>query len=210
MGLINKLFKIFKISNQDSNTERPSIYTKDIFKDKNYNIGAYTYGKPNVIFDNQGTNLKIGKFCSIAANVTIFLGGNHRTDWISTYPFNVLSDDFPAAKKIAGHPATKGDVIIGNDVWIGNNVTILSGITVGDGAVIATGAIVSKNIGAYEVWGGNPAVLIKKRFDDKQIQKLLNIKWWDWEIEKINKNVELLCNQNIQENLTHLQHESAV
>ena len=210
MGLINKFSKIFKILATRDSKEKPLVYTKDIFKDKRYDIGEYTYGKPNVIFDNQGTNLKIGKFCSIAANVTIFLGGNHRTDWISTYPFNVLNEDFPAAKTIEGHPATKGDVIIGNDVWIGNNVTILSGITVADGAVIATGAVVSKNVGPYEIWGGNPAVLIKKRFDEEQTQILLKLQWWDWEVEKINRNVALLCAQNIQENLTYLQHESAV
>jgi acetyltransferase-like isoleucine patch superfamily enzyme len=172
------------------------FFTKDIFKDKKFKIGDYTYGKPTVLFENEEANLTIGKFCSIADNVIIFLGGNHRTDWITTYPFNVLKTYFPEGKDIKGHPATKGDVIIGNDVWIGNNVTIMSGVSIGDGAVIAAGSVVSKNIWDYEIWGGNPSRLLKKRFDTETIIKLQNLKWWDWEINKIKSNVETLCSIN--------------
>lgn len=173
------------------------FFTKDIFKDKKYSIGEYTYGRPTILFENQEANLIIGKFCSIADGVVIFLGGNHRTDWITTYPFNVLITYFPEAKDIKGHPATKGNVIIGNDVWIGLNVTIMSGVSIGDGAVIAAGSVVSKNIGDYEIWGGNPARLLKKRFDDDTIIKLQNLKWWNWEISRIKENTETLCSQKI-------------
>lgn len=103
-------------------------------------------------FENEESNLIIGKFCSIAGGVTIFLGGNHRLDWISTYPFNMLEEEFPEAKMIKGHPATKGDVKIGNDVWIGQNAVIMSGIIIGNGAVIAANSVVTKNIKDYEVW----------------------------------------------------------
>lgn len=173
------------------------FFTKDFFKDKKFKIGDYTYGKPIILFENEEANLTIGKFCSIADNVVIFLGGNHRTDWITTYPFNVLTTYFPEGKGIKGHPATKGDVIIGNDVWIGRDVTIMSGVSIGDGAVISAGSVVSKNIGDYEIWGGNPSRILKKRFDEETIIKLQNLKWWEWEINKIKDNVEILCSNNI-------------
>lgn len=192
IGLIKKILK--KESKKDS--FKP-FFTKDIFKGKKYEIGEYTYGHPEVLFENEDSNLIIGKFCSIADNVTIFLGGNHRMDWVTTYPFSALRKYFPEAAHIKGHPDTKGDVIIGNDVWIGRNVIIMSGVTIGDGAVIAAGSVVSKNVGEYEVWGGNPAVLMKKRFDEEIIKKLLDLKWWDWDIDKINKNVHFLCSNNI-------------
>jgi acetyltransferase-like isoleucine patch superfamily enzyme len=171
------------------------FYTKDIFKTEKYLIGDYTYGKPRILFENDETNLTIGKFCSISMDVTIFLGGNHRYDWNTTYPFNILSNDFPFAKHIKGHPSTNGNVIIGNDVWIGRGVTIMSGITIGDGAVLATNAVITKNVGPYEICGGNPAKLIKKRFDDENIEKLLDLKWWEKDLKFIEKNIDFLCSK---------------
>ncbi|PWA09992.1 CatB-related O-acetyltransferase [Flavobacterium laiguense] len=173
------------------------FFTKDFFLGKKYLIGDFTYGCPNVIFENNDANLCIGKFCSIAEHVTIFLGGNHRTDWVSTYPFNVLNDYFPDASSIKGHPATKGDVVIGNDVWIGRGAVIMSGVKIGNGAVVAAYALVTNDIGDYEIWGGNPAKLLKKRFDEETISKLQKLKWWDWEIKEIIENVEHLCSNNI-------------
>lgn len=174
------------------------IFTKDILAGKKYRVGEYTYGSPQVVWD-EDANLFIGKFCSIAGGVKIYLGGNHRVDWVSTYPFNSFNKEFPAAANIKGHPCTKGDVIIGNDVWIGDNSTIFSGVTIGDGAVIAAGSVLAKNVGPYELWAGNPARLVRKRFDEDSIQKLLNIKWWEWDIEKINSVSHLLCSEHIAE-----------
>lgn len=159
-------------------------------------IGDYTYGQENInlIDFGQSTSLKIGKFCSIAADVTIYLGGNHRTDWITTYPFGHIHQDiFPHHGK--GHPATKGDVIIGNDVWIGRGATILSGVTIGDGAVIGANAVVAKDISPYAIAAGNPAEEKSHRFLFYQRIALLELKWWDWPIEKINENLELLCSK---------------
>ncbi len=190
------LKKLFKPSPSIKEGSKPSIYTKSIFRDKKYNIGDYTYGKPTILFDDDA-NLTIGKFCSIAQNVTVFLGGNHRTDWATTYPFSVLNSDFPKGKTISGHPATNGDVVIGNDVWIGRNATIMSGVNIGNGAVIGAGAVITKNVGDYEVWAGNPAQLIKKRFDDITIQYLLDLEWWYWDNKKINDNLHLLCSTNL-------------
>lgn len=173
--------------------EHKIIFTCEIHKFCKFDIGEYTYGEPNVLFPNSDAKLTIGKFCSIASDVTIFLGGNHRIDWITTYPFNAIFNEYPIASKIIGHPATNGDVIVGNDVWIGYGSTIMSGVSIGHGAVIAAKSVVTKDIGAYEIWGGNPAKFIRKRFADDKIKYLIEIKWWDWDIETIKENISQLC-----------------
>lgn len=170
------------------------FYTKEIFKDKPYEIGEYSYGNPIVYFEGEG-NLRIGKFCSIAFDsVKIFLGGNHRVDWTTTYPFNKIAD-FPEASHITGHPCSKGDVVIGNDVWIGMNATILSGVTIGDGAVVAAHAVVTKDVPPYAIVAGNPACVVKMRFSDDVIKHLLELKWWDWPIEKVRVYIPQLMNE---------------
>jgi len=162
-------------------------------------FGKYTYGKPNILWSNDGAKLIVGNFCSIAKNVNIYLGGNHRVDWVTTYPFGHVNQNIFNKFNGEGHPTTKGDVIIGNDVWIAENVTIMSGITIGDGAVIANNSHVIKDVEPYSIVGGNPAKFIKYRFSKEQIDKLLKIKWWNWDDEKINKFTTLLCNPNIDE-----------
>lgn len=167
--------------------------------------GEYTYGRCNVLNWGEPYTLKVGKFCSIAANVNVYTGGNHRTDWVTTYPFGHVNEYIFNTFDGKGHPKSNGDVIIGNDVWIGSNTTIMSGITVGDGAVIANNSHVVKNVEPYSIVGGNPAKLIKYRFSPEQIQKLLELKWWNWHVEKINQNTYLLCSPDIDELL--LKHE---
>jgi len=160
--------------------------------------GKYTYVKPNIHWKNSNAKLIVGNFCSIAKNVNIYLGGNHRTDWITTYPFgHIYKDKFNWHGE--GHPSTKGDVIIGSDVWIGANVTIMSGVTIGDGAVIANNSHVVKNVEPYSLVGGNPCKFIKYRFTAEQIKKLLEIKWWNWDDTKINNHIHLLCSKNIDD-----------
>jgi len=180
-------------------TVKQSIYTATKFKNLPYinKIGKHTYGEPLILHWGENSKLTIGNFCSIADNVKIFLGGNHRIDWVTTYPFNALSDIWDNAKDIVGHPATKGNVIIGNDVWIGYGATILSGVTISDGAVIGAEAVVTKDVSPYAIVVGNPAREIKKRFSDENIKKLLKIKWWDWEDSEISKKIHLLCSGNI-------------
>ena len=159
----------------------------------------YTYGLENIRVRDwgEGADVKVGSFCSIADNVTIFIGGNHRTDWVTTYPFgHIHKNVFDHHGK--GHPATKGDVIIGNDVWIGSGSTILSGIKIGDGAVIAANSVVAKDIPAYAIAGGNPAKVLKMRFSRKQIDKLLQNPWWELSDSRINDLIPLLCSNDIE------------
>ena len=125
-----------------------------------------------------------------ARDITVLLGGNHRIDWVTTYPFSeAFSKEF-GAPDIQGHPSTNGDVIIGNDVWVGRGVTIMSGVTIGDGAVIATNATVVKDVEPYSVAGGNPARLIKMRFDEDIIERLLILKWWELPLDDIRKIIQ--------------------
>lgn len=160
--------------------------------------GSYTYDDPVILWGEYGdAKASAGAFCSISNTTVIFLGGDHRTDWISTFPFMVWPDVFPTAAGITGHPASKGDVVIGNDVWIGNNVTIMSGSMIEDGCVIGAHSVVAGRIPAYSIAVGNPARVVKKRFTDDQIAALLRIRWWDWPIEKIIDNIPFLLNPDI-------------
>ena len=152
-------------------------------------VGRFTYGDKNILVKqwNEGSPLEIGAFCSIAENVQIFLGGNHRADWITTFPFGHIFQQDLGGGDIYGHPATNGGVFIGNDVWIGQAVTIMSGITVGDGAVIAANSTVVKNVTPYSIVGGNPARHLKFRFSEEIISLLLELKWWELSVEDIKK-----------------------
>ena len=163
------------------------------------NLGKYSYAQsPLIITNNYGNaTYECGKFCSIAKNLTICLGGNHRTDWVTTYPFGHIHKKVFNTFNGEGHPLTRGNVVIGNDVWIGDNVTIMSGVHVGDGAVIANSSHVCKDVAPYTMVGGNPAKLIRRRFTEEQITKLLEIKWWDWKDEEINEVAPALCNPDI-------------
>jgi len=157
--------------------------------------GLYTYGHGNIRTVTHGSNakLKLGKFCSIAVDQTAFLGGNHRIDWVTTFPFSHTATDTFDVGPIIGHPSTKGDIIIGNDVWLGQGCTLMSGINIGDGAVIAAHSHVVKDIAPYTLAGGNPARPIKLRFEQRIVDALMELKWWDLEVDVIKTIVPDLC-----------------
>ena len=185
-------------------------FLKNVVKNPNVIIGDYTYYddfenvenfEKNIKyhFDFIGDKLIIGKFCMIASDVTFIMNGaNHLTNSITSYPFAIFGHDWSDAMEGKSYP-TKGDTVIGNDVWIGYNSTIMPGVKIGDGAIIATNSIVTKDVEPYAVVGGNPAKEIKKRFTENEINKLLKIRWWNWSIEKITKNVKKLTDNNIDD-----------
>jgi len=198
---------------------RESIIIKDHLKAKHIIVGDHSYysgyyhGKSfedcvmyldeqdNHRNDSETDRLIIGKFCSIATGVKFMMGGTqgHNYNWIAAYPLDFLDEDFDGYTSTPpkGHKL-KGDTIIGNDVWIGAEAMILPGVQIEDGAVIGARSLITKNIGPYEIWGGNPACLIKKRFSDMHIQKLLKIKWWDLDLNKIKHHLSLIRSSNVE------------
>ena len=169
-------------------------------------IGRFTYGAQYISVRqwNEGNSLTIGSFCSIADDINIFVGGDHRVDWASTFPFGHIYQQELGDTKTPGHPISKGDVTIGNDVWIGRGVTIMSGITIGDGAVIGANSMVTKDVAPYAIVGGNPARHLKFRFNQETIQLLLKLKWWDLPLENIKTIIPILCTQPIAAKLNEL------
>jgi acetyltransferase-like isoleucine patch superfamily enzyme len=161
-------------------------------------IGPGSYGEPEVhVFDGDpSTCLRIGAYCSIAAGVRIVLGGEHRTDWVTTSPLRIIHE-LPGAGQ-DGHPHSKGDVTIGNDVWIGLSATILSGVKIGDGAVIAASAVVASDVPPYAIVAGNPARIVRSRFPLEVREALERIAWWDWPREKVLAAADLLCSPDIE------------
>lgn len=166
------------------------------FKKKypHYQMGEHTYGVPLIQNEHPDAKLKIGDYCSIANNVRIYLGGMHRADWVTTYPFPMFEE---RAAHIPDAAVTKGDVNIGNDVWLCANSIILSGVTIGDGAVVANSAVVTKDVPPYAIVAGNPAKVVKWRFDAEVRDSLLAAGWWDWPEEEVKEVMHLLCSTNI-------------
>ena len=185
-------------------------FLKNIITSPNIIVGDYTYYDDfNTVenfernvryhFDFVGDKLIIGKFCMIASDVTFIMNGaNHLTDAVSTYPFAIFGHGWEKAMEGKHYPQ-KGDTHIGHNVWIGYKATIMAGVTIGDGAIIAANSTVTKDVAPYAIVGGNPATEIRRRFSDDKIQKLLEIRWWDWPIEKITKHVQLLTGNEVDE-----------
>jgi len=195
--------KIFPLENYNK-----LCFLKNIIKNPNIIVGDYTYYddfenvenfEKNVKyhFDFIGDKLIIGKFCMIASDVKFIMNGaNHLTKSLTAYPFAIFGNGWETAMDGKQYPQ-KGNIVIGNDVWIGYNATIMAGVTIGDGAIIAANSTVVKDVEPYSIVGGNPATEIKKRFTTDVIEKLLELKWWEWDIEKITKNISHLTNSDV-------------
>jgi virginiamycin A acetyltransferase len=183
------------------------VFLKNIITRKNIEVGDFTYYddfedpllfERNVLyhFDFIGDKLIIGKFCALACGVKFIMNGaNHEIKPVSTYPFAIFGNGWEKINDGVIHGEKypyKGDTVIGNDVWIGYNATIMPGVKIGSGAIIGTNALVTKDVPDYAIVGGNPAQNIRKRFSDNDIERLLKIAWWDWDIEKISANLRLI------------------
>lgn len=154
-------------------------------------VGRRTYGVPVVVtFAHDETRLIVGSYVSIAGSVVFLLGGNHPLDRATTYPLRIQMALDGAGGD--GYPWSKGDIRIGHDVWIGHGATVLSGVELGTGCVVAAGAVVTKSVPPYAVVGGNPARILRMRFDSATIEALLELQWWNWSEERIRQEVSLL------------------
>lgn len=189
-----------------------TIYLKNVITRDNIKVGDYTiyndyyndprnFEKNNVLYQYPVNNDKliIGKFCSIACKAKFLMtSGNHTMKSLSTYTFPIFYEEWGLdVSYITDAWDNKGDIVIGNDVWIGYDAIIMSGVKIGDGAIIGTRAIVTNDVPPYTIVGGIPAKVIKKRFSDDIILKLLKIKWWNWPDEKIQANIQYIQSGNI-------------
>ena len=172
-------------------------------------VGPYTYGRPKVRFPESGARLVIGRYGSIADGVEILLGGNHRTDWATTYPFPAMAGLWPEAAGITGSDVSRGDVRIGHDAWLGSQAMILSGVTIGHGAVVAACAVVTRDVPAYAIVAGNPARVVKMRFSEQQIAALVAARWWLLPRERVVSLLPLLMSDRIEPLLAELASASA-
>jgi len=187
------------------------VYLKNVITKNNIKVGDYTiyndfyddprnFEKNNVLYHYPINNDKliIGKFCSIACRAKFLMtSGNHAMKSLSTYTFPVFSEEWNETLNPKEAWDNKGDIEIGNDVWIGYEAIIMSGVKIGNGAIIGTRAVVTKDVPPYTIVGGVPAKVIKKRYNDDTISKLLKLKWWDWTYEKIQANIKYIQSGNI-------------
>ncbi len=184
--------------------DHQTVYLKDVITNPNIEVGEYTmyndfvndpreFEKNNVLYHYpvNGDKLIIGKFCSIACGAKfLFTSANHKMSSLSTYPFPIFYEEWGLdAKDIRNAWDNKGDIVIGNDVWIGYEAVIMAGVTIGDGAIIGTRAVVTRDVPPYTIVGGVPAKPIRKRFDDATVERLIKLRWWDWEHEKIAQSI---------------------
>ncbi|MCH8495545.1 MAG: Vat family streptogramin A O-acetyltransferase [Balneolales bacterium] len=184
-------------------------YLKNFITSENIIVGDYTYYddpegpdrfESNVLyhFPFIGDKLIIGKFCAIAKGVTFIMNGaNHKISGFSTYPFQIFGNGWEKVMPKEDELPFKGDTEIGHDVWIGYDATIMPGVKIGSGAIIASKSVVTKDVPPYSIVGGNPAKIIKSRFDEHTISQLLDIAWWDWEAVKIIENLEHIVGHDL-------------
>lgn len=185
LGLGKIKFKLFQKKYRRLNSHNRTIIMNycDLSK---IVIGKKTYGEIHITdWSFLDTKLRIGSYCSIAPNVQFLLGGEHQINSISTYPFKVYEFGY------AREAGSKGDIVVKDDVWIGTNAIICSGVTIGQGAIVAAGAVVTKDVEPYAIVGGNPAKVIKYRFEKDIRNRLCNISIVDF-FDKLQKNQEEL------------------
>jgi acetyltransferase-like isoleucine patch superfamily enzyme len=161
-------------------------------------IGEHSYGAPILRYPESpgGYRFYLGHYCSIADGVEIFLGGYHRPDWISTYPFPAF-EGWSTGPRDYHECVGRGDVVIGSDVWLGSRCCVLAGVRIGDGAVVGAQAVVTKDVPPYAIVAGNPAQVVKYRFPDDVVRELLEIAWWNWSEAKIRANLPRLLSGDV-------------
>lgn len=187
--------------------ETSVVFLKNVIDDPQIEVGDFTYYhdfddptgfERNVryLFPFIGDRLVIGRFCAIASGATFLMnGGNHAVEGVSTYPFSIFGAAWSKAEPESW--PHRGDTVIGNDVWIGYQATLLPGVRIGDGAVIGAKAVVTGNVPPYAVVAGNPAKVVRLRFPETTIDRLLALRWWDWPIERITAHLKEITGGDI-------------
>lgn len=171
------------------------VYTNTVIDLPDTFIGEHTYGIPKIIRLYPGCELTIGKFCSIADGVTFAFWGKHGMEDITTYPFSGFAQWPPV-----NHTEVLGeDIYVGNDIWFASNALIMQGVTIGDGAVIGAHSVVASDVRPYALVVGNPAREVRRRFSDEDIDKLLTIKWWNWDNLTIQQYLQYICNPKVDD-----------
>lgn len=183
--------------------QRSVVFLRAIVDHPQVEIGDYTYyhdfaaperflDQVRYLFDFVGDRLIIGRFCAIASGATFLMnGGNHALDGLSTYPFSIFGQGWEAGEPEAW--PSRGDLVVGNDVWIGHRATLLPGVRVGDGAVIGAASVVTADVPPYAIVAGNPARVVRLRHPPHVVVRLLELRWWDWPVERITANVRALA-----------------
>jgi len=159
-------------------------------------MGNMSYYAPNVVkYTGDSGRVIIGNFASVAPDADFYVGGQHRTEWVSQYGLRAMLG-LPGAHE-DGFTHGRGDIVVGSDTWVTNGCTVMSGVTIGDGAVVGTKAVVAKDVRPYAIVVGNPAREIRRRFSDEQVDALLRIRWWDWPTAKVKEHIELIASPDI-------------
>lgn len=186
-------------------------FIKNLITKPNIFVGDYSYChsekdaekfEENVLYNYiyNTDKLVIGKFCSIASGAKFLMNsGNHRVDAFTTYPFPIFGQGWDDEIPEADYWEQRGDIVVGNDVWIGFEALIMAGVTIGDGAIIGARSVVTKDVPPYTIVAGSPARVIKQRFPDEVVEKLLMLRWWDWEIEKVTEKIPALLSGDLGE-----------
>ncbi len=190
--------------------EFPQIcFIKNTVNNPKIIIGDYTYYddpedsenfERNVLYHYPFSQDKliVGKFCALATGIKFIMNGaNHKISGFSTYPFYIFGNGWEKVTPDDDEFPFKGDTVVGNDVWIGYESVIMPGVTIGDGAIVAAKSVVVDNVPPYCVVGGNPAKIIRQRFNNETIKALLEIAWWNWDIEKISANLTYITSAEI-------------
>ena len=183
-----------------------TIYLKNAVQNSRIEVGSFTiyndfvhdprdFQKNNVLYHCpvNGDRLVIGKFCSIACGARFLMNSaNHALGSLSTYVFPIFYEEWDHGMEVTEAWDHRGDIVIGNDVWSGYEAVILSGVTIGDGAIVAARSVVTRDVPPYAIVGGAPARTIRRRFDPETIDALLELRWWDWPLEKLSKSLRAI------------------
>jgi acetyltransferase-like isoleucine patch superfamily enzyme len=196
-NIVYHIFEELNWTERKNIAERTRLHFTTQVEVFGWKIGEHSYGVPLVYWiPGRSEKLHIGKFVSIAMNVTI-VTVNHRSSFVSTYPFKHHRIAWPSVPDETDDHSGKGDVVIGNDVWIGHGAFIGPGVKIGDGAVIGAHAVVTKDVLPYAIVGGNPARLLKYRFDSSIISRLLDVAWWNWPDYQVDNFLPVILSEDI-------------